>query len=196
MGIFTVPATLRNPADADRRITLDLIVDTGAVYTMLPATVVEELGLETPRERRVMLASGEQVAYPVGIVNLGLHGEEWPTFFLEGPPGSLALLGAFTLEGFALAPDPVNKRLVPVVSLLTCSSGRSVNEGDPMNTREIFSAGKWQAPVSSEIYQPINPVACALLGLQRRRLGTRGTRAHGNSGRTTGLRRHQSACYV
>ncbi len=118
MGIFTVPATLSNPVDSDRRITLDLIVDPGAVYTMLPATVVEELGLETPRERRVMLASGEQVTYPVGIVNLGLHGEEWPTFFLEGPPGSLALLGAFTLEGFALAPDPVNKRLVPVVSLL------------------------------------------------------------------------------
>jgi len=41
-----------------------------------------------------------------------------PNFFLEGPPGSLALLGAMTLGGFALAPDPVNKRLVPVVSLL------------------------------------------------------------------------------
>jgi len=173
VGIFTVPATLNNTGDPDRRITLDLIVDTGAVYTMLPATVVEELGLETPRERRVMLASGEQVTYPIGIVNLGLHDEEWPTFFLEGPPGSLALLGAFTLEGFALAPDPVN-------------------------TREIFVAGKWQAPVSSAIYQPVNPVACALLGLdaaQLRRPGTRGTRAHGNSGRTTGLRRHQSACY-
>jgi clan AA aspartic protease len=118
MGLFTVPATLSNPIDPERRLVVDLIVDTGAVYTMLPAPVVQELGLETPRERRVMLASGEQVTYRVGIVNLELHGEEWPTFFLEGPPGSLALLGAFTLEGFALAPDPVNKRLVPVVSLL------------------------------------------------------------------------------
>ena len=118
MGIFTVPTTLSNPGDPDRRITLDLIVDIGAVYTMLPAEVVERLGLATPRERRVMLASGEHVTYRVGIVNVRLHGEEWPNFFLEGPPGSLALLGAMTLEGFALAPDPVNKRLVPVVSLL------------------------------------------------------------------------------
>ena len=118
MGLFTVPATLSNPIDPERRLVVDLIVDTGAVYTMLPAPVVQELGLETPRERRVMLASGEHVTYRVGIVNLELHGEEWPTFFLEGPPGSLALLGAFTLEGFALAPDPVNKRLVPIVSLL------------------------------------------------------------------------------
>ena len=118
MGLFTVPAVLSNPIDPERRLVLDLIVDTGAVYTMLPAPVVHELGLETPRERRVMLASGEHVTYRVGIVNLELHGEQWPTFFLEGPPGSLAILGAFTLEGFALAPDPVNKRLVPVVSLL------------------------------------------------------------------------------
>lgn len=113
-----MPALLSNPADADRWLTLDLIVDTGAVYTMLSADVVEQLGLETPSERLVMLASGERVTYRVGIVDLHLHGEKWPTFFLEGPPGCLALLGAFTLEGFALAPDPVNKRLVPVVSLL------------------------------------------------------------------------------
>ena len=118
MGLFTVSAVLSNPIDPERRLLLDLSVDSGAVYTMLPAAVVERLGLDTPRERLVMLASGEQVTYRVGIVNLALHGEEWPTFFLEGPPGYLALLGAFTLEGFALAPDPVNKRLVPVVSLL------------------------------------------------------------------------------
>jgi clan AA aspartic protease len=118
VGIFTVPTTLSNPGDPDRRITLDLIVDTGAVYTMLPAEVVEQLGLETPRERLVMLASREQVTYRVGTVNVRLHGEEWPNLFFEGPPGSLALLGALTLEAFALAPDPVNKRLVPVVSML------------------------------------------------------------------------------
>jgi predicted aspartyl protease len=163
VGIFTVPATLSNAVNSDRRITLDLIVDTGAVYTMLPATVVEDLGLETPRERRVMLASGEQVTYPVGIVNLGLHGEEWPTFFLEGPPGSLALLGAFTLEGFALAPDPVNKRLVPVVSLLACSSGRSVNEGPSIPSPAHCSA--W-TPRSDVVSEPEAHVHTAIRGGQ------------------------------
>jgi len=131
MGIFAVPATLSNPIDPGRRLVLDLIVDTGAVYTMLPAQVVAQLGLDTPRERRVMLASGEHVTYRVGIVNLGLHGEEWPTFFLEGPAGSVPLLGAFTLEGFALAPDPVNKRLVPIVSLLAEASGASCSTRSP-----------------------------------------------------------------
>src|SRR5712691_6066882 len=118
MGLFAVPVTLSNPVDPERRLVLALIVDTGAVYTMLPAEVVEQLGLATPRERLVMLASGEQVTYGVGTVNIRLDGEEWPTLFLAGPAGCPALLGAMTLEAFALAPDPVNKRLVPVVSLL------------------------------------------------------------------------------
>jgi len=54
MELFTVPATLSNPLDPERRLVVDLIVDTGAVYTMLPAPMVQELGLETPREWRVM----------------------------------------------------------------------------------------------------------------------------------------------
>ena len=69
MGLFTVPATLSNPIDPGRWLLLDLIVDTGAVYTMLPATVVEQLGLDTPRERLVMLASGEQNKRLVPVVS-------------------------------------------------------------------------------------------------------------------------------
>ena len=118
MGVFTVPVTLSNPNRPDRRLTLHLIVDTGAVYTLLPAEVVQRLGLETPRRRRVTLANGEQVSYPVGAVDVGLNDEEWPTLFFAGPPGCLGLLGAMTLEGFGLAPDPVNKRLLPVVGIL------------------------------------------------------------------------------
>ena len=118
MGIFAVPVTLSNPHRPEYRLMLELIVDTGAVYTMLPAEVVEQLHLDTPRERLVMLASGEQVTYRVGVVSIRLNGEEWPTLFLAGPSGCPALLGATALEGLALAPDPVNKRLVPVVSLL------------------------------------------------------------------------------
>jgi len=119
MGTFTVAATLTNPVHPDRCLTLDLTVDTGATYTLLPAEVVEELGLTTPRERTVMLGSGERVRYGVGQVAIALDGEEWPTLFLAGPRGCPALLGAMTLEGFGLAPDPVNKRLVPVTGLLT-----------------------------------------------------------------------------
>lgn len=118
MGTFPVAASLANPAHPEQRVTLDLLVDTGATWTMLPQEVVARLGLRASRQRAVTLASGERVTYPAGQVAIQLNGEEAITFFLAGPPGCLALLGAVTLEEFGLAPDPVQKTLVPVGGLL------------------------------------------------------------------------------
>ncbi len=118
MGTFSITATLARPQHPEPRVTLDLLVVTGATWTMLPADVVARLGLATALQRGVTLASGERVTYPAGQVSIQLNGEELVTLFLQGPPGCLALLGAVTLEAFGLAPDPVRKVLVPVAGLL------------------------------------------------------------------------------
>ena len=118
MSTFTVPATLTHPAHPDRRLTLDLFVDTGATWTLLDADIVTQLGLDTPRQRTVELASGERVTYRVGLVLVKLNGEEWPTMFLAGPPRCQPLLGAVTLEEFGLAVAPLRKRLVSIPGLL------------------------------------------------------------------------------
>ena len=63
-------------------------------------------------ERRMMLASGELRTYRLGDVRLRLNGEEYTTTFAAGPAGCRALFGAFGLELFALAVDPVHQRLI------------------------------------------------------------------------------------
>lgn len=118
MGTFPVTVSLANPQRPEQRLTLDLLVDTGATWTMLPAEVVTQLGLTATRQRAVTLANGERASYPAGQVAIQLNGEELISIFLAGPPGCLALLGAVTLEQFGLAPDPVRKTLVPVGGLL------------------------------------------------------------------------------
>ena len=52
---------------------------------------------------------------PVTLVRW--DGETMPTLVVFGGNGNAVLLGAYTLEGFALAPDPVNQRLVKVRGL-------------------------------------------------------------------------------
>ena len=118
MGTFSVSARLANPQRPEQNLAIDLLVDTGATWTMLPGEIVTRLGLTTPRQRMVTLASGERVTYPAGQVAIHLNGEEVTTVFLAGPAGSLTLLGAVALEEFGLAPDPVRKTLVPVGGLL------------------------------------------------------------------------------
>ena len=45
--------------------------------------------------------------------------QERTTLVVFGDEGSLPLLGAYTLEGFGLALDPVNRGLMPVPGYLT-----------------------------------------------------------------------------
>jgi predicted aspartyl protease len=94
------------------------LVDTRATYTLLPDEVVRHLGLATPWQRTAMLAGGEDVTYAMGHVLIRLNGEEMPTIFLAGPPACQGLIGAVTIEEFALAVDPVHQRLVPIPRVL------------------------------------------------------------------------------
>ena len=114
MSTFAIQALLANPSDPERRATTELLVDTGATYSLLPEEVVRRLGLATPWQRTATLASGEDVTYAMGQVLIRLNGEEMATVFLAGPPSCQGLIGAVTLEEFALAADPVHCRLVPV----------------------------------------------------------------------------------
>ena len=47
-----------------------------------------------------------------------LNGQERTTLVVFGEEDTDALLGAYTLEGFGLAPDPVGRRLITVPGLL------------------------------------------------------------------------------
>jgi len=118
MSTFTVQAFIANPERPQRRLGVELLVDTGATYTLLPGEVVGHLALLTPWQRTAMLTSGEDVTYPMGHVLMRLNGEEMPTIFLAGPPGCQGLIGAVTLEEFALAADPIHQRLVPIPKVL------------------------------------------------------------------------------
>ena len=115
MSTFTVPVTLIHPDDRDRTVTLDLLVDTGAFYMMLPPEIVAALGVATPELRTVEFASGDRAVIGMGEVRARLGDVEGPTRVLAGPPGCRTVLGAFTLEAFELAADPVHRRLLPIL---------------------------------------------------------------------------------
>ena len=118
MSTFSVEVTLRHPEQSERSVALTLIVDTGAFYTLLPTEVVTLLGLATPERRTVEFMDGHRDVYGLGEVRLRLGGAERTTIFLAGPAGSHPRLGAFTLEGFGLAVDPVHQRLMPIPVVL------------------------------------------------------------------------------
>ena len=80
--------------------------------------MLERLGI-VPQERQpFILADGRPVEYDMAQVRVRLDGRERFTICIFGDEGTEPLLGVYTLEGFGLGVDPVNRRLIPVPGYL------------------------------------------------------------------------------
>ena len=104
---------------------IEATVDTGAAYTTLPARLLRELGVEPMGTRRLLLADGRRVDMDYGQAWVAMNGERIVTVVVFGEDDGPALLGAYTLEGLALAVDPVAQKLVPThLILYAAAAGR------------------------------------------------------------------------
>ena len=117
MGTFKSTLEIGVP-EGRRWETIEALVDTGATFTMAPQCLLEQLGVVPQEKVAFQLADGRSVYYDIAQTQVGIDGRTRTTLVVFGAPGSEPLLGAYTLEAFLLAPDPENRRLVPVPGLL------------------------------------------------------------------------------
>ncbi len=95
--------------------TIEVLVDTGATYTVLPRPFLENLGVVPHARAPFVVADGREIELEIGRAWIRIDGREELSLVVFG---EAALLGAFTLEALRLAPDPISRRLVPVPALL------------------------------------------------------------------------------
>jgi clan AA aspartic protease len=117
MGTFYWPIALGDP-QGERFEELQALVDTGATYTWVPRDILARLGHKPAFKRHLRTADNRIIERDATVVSVRMGDEIIPNVCIFGDEGSEVLLGSMTLEAFSLAPDPVNQRLVPVVSLL------------------------------------------------------------------------------
>ena len=117
MGTFSHPVEVSD-MDGQRFETLEALVDTGSSYTVIPASLLQGLGI-APQERiEFELADGRIIERDIGEARIRVDGRSTITLVVFGDEGVSPQLGAYTLEGVRLAVDPVGKRLVPTRALL------------------------------------------------------------------------------
>ena len=116
MGTFAVEMTV-SPVDFSVGEMVTALVDTGASYSMIPASRLRRLGIEPDETVEFELAGGEITEYPTGWAGFSATGRRGRARIIFGPEDEY-LLGATTLEDLGLMVDPVNYRLVPTRRLL------------------------------------------------------------------------------
>ena len=113
MGTFRATVQVGDP-QGERYETLEAMVDTGATYSWIPRDVLAKLGVQPEFRRQFMTADGRAIEREVAETRVRLDGQQLTTMVVFGDEGSVPLIGAYTLEGFGLAADPLGKRLIPV----------------------------------------------------------------------------------
>ena len=111
MGTFYQAVKVGNPAGGDM-VEINAMVDTGALDSMFPASLLAGLHLQPARYFEYTVADGRQIQLPYGQALIGINDDTWVCPVVFGP-GDEALLGATTLEIFKLLVDPTRGVLRP-----------------------------------------------------------------------------------
>jgi clan AA aspartic protease len=114
MGITTVGVTLANAQNDRRRIDTDMVVDSGAIYSVVPATILRRIGVEPRRTETFWLADGRSIRRKMGEVRFEIQGREGVSKVIFGRAGDSPLLGMITLETLGLSLDPLKRTLHPL----------------------------------------------------------------------------------
>jgi len=97
---------------------VEVLVDTGATYSMIPRTLLEALGVVPTRSKTIRLGDGRTMDRGLGLAYVRYETHETPTWILFGEPDDAAVLGAMTLEELSLQVDPESNRLRDVDTAL------------------------------------------------------------------------------
>lgn len=118
MGYFKYPMTLVGP---EGEATLEATVDTGAIFNVIPRSVLEVIGVSPTRKATFRMADGRRVEYDLATVTTRLNAMETPTVCIFGEADMEPILGVVTLEIFLLGVDTVHQTLIPIEGkLLGC----------------------------------------------------------------------------
>jgi len=122
MGIMYVAAILSRSDGRGRSISLRLLIDTGAVYSVLPEEAWRGLKLRPMDRVDFTLADGSVISRDVSECRFQLQGKTAtsPAVLGEGDEGPL--LGAVTLETFGLMLNPLTREIRPMRLMLAACS--------------------------------------------------------------------------
>jgi len=114
MGITNTTVRVSHVARSTPVAEVDMIVDSGAIYSVVPADILASLGVRSEGPERFSLADGRTVRRETGWVLFELEGRRAPSRVIFGRRGDASLLGMVKLEELGLALDPLKRRLRPL----------------------------------------------------------------------------------
>ena len=122
MGLTNQKLVVKGSRRARRKAEINFLIDSGAVYSLVPARTLKRLGIRPHRKVDFSLADATTTRRQVGDAYFEFQGEGGAAPVIFGEQGDEPLLGATTLESIGLVLDPFKRRLIPMRMMLAVSA--------------------------------------------------------------------------
>ena len=118
MGITTAILKVREHRKSEKFVEVEFLIDSGAVYSLVPGKILDTIGIEPYKEMSFALADGTSIKRRVSSAYFEYENEGGPAPVIYGEEGDTPLLGATTLESIGLVLNPFSRTLHPMRMLL------------------------------------------------------------------------------
>lgn len=118
MGITSAILKVKEHRKSEKSAELSFLVDSGAIYSLVPGKILDGLEIEPYKEMSFSLADGTVLKRRVCSAYFEYEGEGGPAPVVYGEEGDEALLGATTLKSLGLVLNPFTRTLHPMRMLM------------------------------------------------------------------------------
>ena len=118
MGLTFLDIEVGNPATPEVTRPVRFLIDSGTIYSVIPAPLLTELGIKPLAEETFRLANGDKIVRKKGIALFRYADRVGGADCIFGEESDSTLLGAFTLESLGLSLDPLRRELSPLPMML------------------------------------------------------------------------------
>ena len=118
MGFTYIKILVCNPMATEKKKEVEVLVDTGAVFSVIPRDILEEVGIKPTAMREFKIFGGRKVERETGgaLFQYDSVRAEVPVTF--GEKEDKPILGVTALESLGYNVDPVTKKLKKVDLLM------------------------------------------------------------------------------
>lgn len=117
MAITFLKAKVINPEHPKKSKECEFLVDSGAVYSVVPQSLLKGLSIKPTSFQEFILANGEVIKKSVGNAYFEYQGKVRAAPVVFGDK-DIFLLGATTLEALGMILDPIARQLKPLPMVL------------------------------------------------------------------------------
>ncbi len=118
MGFVNAKVSFEEIRQGGQRREVELLVETGALYSIVPGTLLRELGIQPVDKLEFEMANGQFIERNSGEARFFYDGRKGVSPIIFAEEGDAAVLGVVTLESLGLEVDPVRKQIRPTRLIL------------------------------------------------------------------------------